>query len=88
MFSPVVRHVGDRVAAVAAEDAATAAEALRLIRVQYEVLPAVLSMDQAMAANATVVHADQLDRIVYQFPIGAEPGRNLAASASGSMMTR
>ena len=85
MFSPVVRHVGDRVAAVAAEDAATAAEALRLIQVEYEVLPAVLSMDQAMAANATVVHADQLDRIVYQFPIGAEPGRNLAASASGSV---
>jgi putative selenate reductase molybdopterin-binding subunit len=85
MFSPVVRHVGDRVAAVAAEDARIAAEALRLIEVEYMALPAVLSLEQAMAANAPVVHADQLDRIVYQFPIGAEPGRNLAASASGSI---
>jgi putative selenate reductase molybdopterin-binding subunit len=85
MFSPVVRHQGDRVAAVVAEDARTAAEALRLIEVDYEILPAILSLDAAMAANAPLVHGDQLEKIVYQFPIGAEAGRNLAASASGSI---
>ena len=85
MFSPVVRHQGDRVAAVVAEDARTAAEALRLIEVDYEMLPAVLSLEAAMAASAPLVHGDQLEKIVYQFPIGAEAGRNLAASASGSI---
>ena len=43
-----VRFVGDRVAAVAAESRAIAEEALRLIEVEYEVLPAVLEMEQAM----------------------------------------
>ncbi len=85
MFGKVVRHVGDRVAAVVAEDARTAAEAVKRIVVRYDVLPAVLSLDEAAAANAPAVHGDQLERIVYQFPIGADARRNLAASASGSI---
>jgi putative selenate reductase molybdopterin-binding subunit len=85
MFSAVVRHVGDRVAAVVAEDSRIAAAACALIEVDYEALPPVLSIAQAMAPGAPAVHADQLDRIVHQFPIGAEPGRNLAASATGSV---
>src|ERR1039457_5132178 len=51
-----VRFVGDRVAAVAAETRAIAEEALRLIEVDYEVLPAILDMEQAMAAGAPVIH--------------------------------
>ncbi|HEY9595127.1 MAG TPA: molybdopterin cofactor-binding domain-containing protein, partial [Spirochaetia bacterium] len=85
MFSPVVRHVGDRVAAVIAESDAIAAEAVKRVVVRYEVLPAVLSMDAAMAPGAPLVHGDHLDAVHSQFPIGAEPGRNLAASASGSI---
>ena len=51
-----VRFVGDRVAAVAAETRAIAEKALRLIEVEYEVLPAVLDMEQAMAAGAPAIH--------------------------------
>ena len=51
-----VRFVGDRVAAVAAESRAIAEEALRLIEVEYEVLPPVLDMEQAMAPGAPVIH--------------------------------
>src|SRR5579872_5442730 len=51
-----VRFVGDRVAAVAAETRAIAEQALRLIEVDYEVLPAVLDMEQAMADGAPVIH--------------------------------
>ena len=40
----VVRYIGDRVAAVAAEDAATAAAAAALIEVDYEELPAVFDL--------------------------------------------
>jgi putative selenate reductase molybdopterin-binding subunit len=84
MFSPVVRHVGDRVAAVVAEDEVTASEALERIIVKYEPLPAVLSIDAAMSPSAPVVHGDQLDRIRCELSIGSDPKRNLAASASGS----
>jgi putative selenate reductase molybdopterin-binding subunit len=51
-----MRLVGDRVAAVAAENRAVAEEALRLIEVEYEVLPAILEIEQAMIDGAPVIH--------------------------------
>ena len=51
-----VRYVGDPVAAVAAVDEATAEEALGLIEVEFEELPAVTSIDEALAAGAPLVH--------------------------------
>ena len=51
-----VRHVGDRVAVVAAETPELAQRALRLIEVEYEVLPCVLDPEEAMRAGAPVVH--------------------------------
>jgi putative selenate reductase molybdopterin-binding subunit len=83
MFSRVVRHMGDRVAAVVAEDAETAQKALSLIEVEYDVIPPTLSLDDAMAGRLPAVHGDHLKDIVYQFSIGADAARNLAASASG-----
>ena len=43
------RYVGDAIAAVAADDERLCEEALRLIRVEYEVLPAVTGIDEALA---------------------------------------
>ncbi len=51
-----VRHVGEGVVAVAARDEETANTALRLIRVAYEVLPAVLTPAEALAEGAPLVH--------------------------------
>ncbi len=52
-----VRHVGEEVAAVAATDENIARDALDLIRVEYEPLPAVFSPDAALASGAIEVHA-------------------------------
>ena len=43
-----VRYVGDPVAAVAALDPETLEQALKLIKVEYEVLPALMSIDEAL----------------------------------------
>ncbi|MGH7870630.1 MAG: xanthine dehydrogenase family protein molybdopterin-binding subunit [Candidatus Binatia bacterium] len=51
-----VRFVGDRVAAVAAETVDAAEEALHLIEVDYEVLPAVFDPLEAMTASAPTLH--------------------------------
>lgn len=51
-----VRHVGDPVAAVAALSADAAEEALKLIRVDYQELPAVLSVEDSLKPGATLVH--------------------------------
>lgn len=51
-----VRHVGDPVAAVAAVDEATAEEALGLIEVHYEPLPAVFDVEEALKPGAPILH--------------------------------
>jgi 4-hydroxybenzoyl-CoA reductase subunit alpha len=51
-----VRYVGDEIAAVAAVDQATALEALDLIKVDYEELPAVYDMFEAMKEGAPLIH--------------------------------
>ena len=56
IFSPVVRHVGDRVAAVAADTLAIAEKAVRLIEVEYEELPFYLDPEEAMKEDAYPIH--------------------------------
>ena len=56
-----VRHVGDVVAAVAAEERDVAEEALDLIEVDYEPLPAVFDPLQAMHPDAPLVHEQPPD---------------------------
>ena len=55
-----VRHVGDRVAVVAAHSPAIAEQALKLIEVEYEELPLVLDPEGAMQDGAPVIH-DETD---------------------------
>ena len=51
-----VRFVGEAVAAVAAADADTAAEAVELIDVEYEELPAVFDPEEALKPGAPILH--------------------------------
>jgi len=60
LASEKVRYVGDMVAAVAATEDGIAAEALKLIDVEYEELPAVFTIDDALKTDAPLVH-DTLD---------------------------
>ncbi len=53
-----VRFIGDGVAAVAATDEFTAQEALKLIDVEYEILPSVLSVEDALKNTFPKIHAD------------------------------
>ena len=61
-FDNKVRFVGDRVAAVAADTIEIAEEAIGLIDVEYEVLPAVFDENEAIAEGAPVIHdEDDMD---------------------------
>ena len=66
-----VRHVGDRVAIVAAETREILQRALELIEVEYEVLPAVLDPVAAMQPGAPQIH-DEPDAVKIH-----DAGRNL-----------
>ncbi|HEX6268432.1 MAG TPA: 4-hydroxybenzoyl-CoA reductase subunit alpha [Burkholderiales bacterium] len=54
-----VRYWGEAVAAVAADDAATARAALELIEVEYRPLPVYTSAEAARAPGAVALHADK-----------------------------
>ncbi len=62
-----VRYVGDEVAAVAAIDPETARAAVDRIVVEYEVLPGVFSLDEAMVAGAPLVHEDTPGNVAHEF---------------------
>ncbi len=52
------RYIGDKIAMVAAEDEETAEDALDLIDVEYEELPAAITFDDALLEDAPVIHPD------------------------------
>ena len=72
-----VRFVGDHVALVAAETAAIAEAALKLIDVDYEVLPAVLDMRQAQAPDAPVIHDEP--EAYLPIPVEYDPQHNVCS---------
>lgn len=74
MLDDVVRHVGQRVAAVVAETAEAADAGCRAVRVEYDVLPAVFDPDEARRPGAPLLHPDRTpdERVM-------EAGRNVVA---------
>ena len=65
-----VRHVGDGVACVAAESPSIAADALDLIEVDYEPLPAVVDARKTAEPGAPLVHDDVPGNVSYTWGIG------------------
>jgi putative selenate reductase molybdopterin-binding subunit len=70
-----VRFVGDRVAFVAAETPEIAEQALHLIDVEYQELPAIINPEDAMKPGAIQIH----DEPEYVNFADSNPGKNLAA---------
>jgi carbon-monoxide dehydrogenase large subunit len=62
-----VRFVGEAVAAVIADDPYRAWDALDLIRVEYEPLPALVNMDAALAPGAAVLHEETASNVVAEW---------------------
>ena len=65
-----VRHVGDRVAMVVAESPYIAQDALDLIEVDYEPLPAVVDAKKAAESGAPQLHDSVPDNVSYTWAIG------------------
>ncbi len=74
----VVRFIGQKVAAVIAETETAAEEGCRHLKVDYDILPAVVDPARAIAAGAPVLHGDKTpeQRV-------ANAQRNIVAEAHG-----
>src|SRR5262250_2669032 len=94
MFAPAhrgltqerVRYVGDPIALVIASTAAQAADAVELVRVDYEPLPAVTSTAEAIGGPA--VWDDCPDNISNLFEVGDQAGTDAAFAGAQRIVRR
>ena len=82
----VVRYVGDAVAVVVAENQYQAEDALELINVDYEPLPAVVNPEAALQPGAPQLHADAPNNQAFHWV--ATGGDTDAAFASAQVVVR
>ena len=79
LLDPVLRFIGQRVAAVVADSEAAAEAGCRLLDVHYEILPAVFDPLLAMQPGAPVLHDKPAASRIQN------PGRNIVAEIHGHM---
>ncbi len=79
VLDPIIRHIGQRVAAVVAESEGIAEAACKLIEVDYDLLPAVFDPEEALRPGAHVVHDKPLSSRI------ADPQRNIVAELHGHL---
>lgn len=82
-----VRYTGETVAMVVAESLAEANDALERIEIDYEDLPAVIDVDEALAAGAPLVHDDIPGNLCFEHEYGDEAATE-AAFARASRVVR
>lgn len=73
-----VRYFGEAVAAVAAIDLDTAEKAVELIEIEYEELPVVQEVEEAIKPGATLVHENLGTYKWIENVFNPEPGTNIA----------
>jgi carbon-monoxide dehydrogenase large subunit len=84
-----VRFQGQEVAAVVAETRAAADDAVGLIDVDYEVLPAVVSPQQAKSAGASLIRDDkegQADNHIYHWESGDQAATDAAFARAAKVV--
>ena len=92
LLDHVVRHVGQRVAAVVAETGEAADAARRLLRVEYELLPAVFDPEEARRPGAPLIHPDRtaeerVDEAARNVITSVHAGPDVAAALASSAAT-
>lgn len=82
-----VRHVGEAVAVVIANDRYTAHDALELIEVEYEPLPAVADPYKAVQPGAPAVHDEAPDNVAFDWEIGDKAATDAAFAQAAHVVS-
>jgi len=77
-----VKWTGEGVAAVVAETAEQAADALEAIQVDWEPLPAVVDAEKATKDGAPQLHENAPNNVVFVWPVGDKAGTDAAIEAA------
>ena len=79
VLDPIIRFAGQRVAAIVAESEGGAEAGRDALRVEYEILPAVLDPEEALKPGAPVVHEKPASSRI------ADAARNIVAQVHGGI---
>jgi len=82
-----VRYLGEAVAFVVAETAAAAQDTIALVEVDYAPLPAVMTLEQALAADAPGLWDDAPDNVSFEWQ-GGDAAATADAFADAAHVTR
>ena len=82
-----VRYVGDAVAVVIAETQAQAKDAASLVDMEYEELPAVVDIDEALKEGAPQLHDEAPNNYIFEWELGSGLDAVDAALKSASHVT-
>ncbi len=82
-----VRHVGDQVAVVIAETRDQAREAAGLVEVEYEELAAAVTVTQAVAPGAPLVHEQAKANTCYDWHLGDQAATDAAFARAAKVVT-
>jgi carbon-monoxide dehydrogenase large subunit len=80
-----VRHVGDAIAMVVADDLNAAKSAAELIEVDYEPLPAVTDTAAALAKDAPLVWPERGTNLAFEYETGDRAATDAAFAAAGKV---
>jgi len=83
-----VRYVGDGVAVVVARDRYAAADALEAIAVEYDQLPAVTDMEQALQEGSPLVHEDKGTNKCFTWPFAGGEDYEATRARADVVVTR
>jgi carbon-monoxide dehydrogenase large subunit len=83
-----VRHVGEAVVMVVAETAHQARDAAEAVNVDYEVLPAVVRADDAMADGAPQLYADLPRNLCFETELGDRAATDAAFARAACVVRR
>ena len=83
----IVRHVGDRVAVIIAETAQIAHDAAELVDVDYEALPSVVSVEQALKRDAPQLWNEVPGNVLFKYSLGDSAATEAALSKSVHIVT-
>jgi carbon-monoxide dehydrogenase large subunit len=81
-----VRHVGDQLAVVIAETLAAAKEAAEKVEVDYEELPAVISLTEATKPGAAQIHPEAPNNEIYDWELGDKAATEAAFAGAAHIV--
>ena len=82
LCTDTVRHVGDAIAFVVADDINAARAAAEMIDVDYDVMPAVIETADALTENASLVFADRQDNLAFEYERGDKAATDAAFASA------